>query len=308
MSRFQEKQGFTLIELLVVIAVIALLASLLLGALSTAKAKAHSIQCISHLRQNVLGFKMAVEEDLGRFGFEYPAGLLINSELAPQTSQGQWWDANWGIPAQASICPSAPPPSALPNSNLLYELPGTVKSAWTEKRAVEFSIGNVGAGISFQMNSPSVPRVGSYGPNTWIAGASGAGKPASAGTYKSENELEIPAGTPVLGDALTSGHFILGLSNPGPLAVDLPPSNLVTGMPLAPSPIKAPFGMAAFSIPRHGSRPSTIPTHHLPTEPLPGAINLAFYDGHVEAVKLDRLWQLTWHKGYRAPAKRPGLN
>ena len=40
---------------------------------------------------------------------------------------------------------------------------------------------------------------------------------------------------------------------------------------------------------------------------LPGAINVSFYDGHVETVKLERLWSLHWHKNYRPPAKRPGL-
>jgi hypothetical protein len=40
---------------------------------------------------------------------------------------------------------------------------------------------------------------------------------------------------------------------------------------------------------------------------LPGAINVASYDGHVETVKLERLWKLYWHKNWAAPAKRPGL-
>jgi hypothetical protein len=34
---------------------------------------------------------------------------------------------------------------------------------------------------------------------------------------------------------------------------------------------------------------------------------MGFFDGHVEQVALDRLWQLYWHKDYVAPAKRPGI-
>ncbi len=51
-------------------------------------------------------------------------------------------------------------------------------------------------------------------------------------------------------------------------------TNLLTG-PAAPSAgPRKPFGMAAFAIPRHGSRPSRIPTNHSPAQRLPRAISL----------------------------------
>jgi prepilin-type N-terminal cleavage/methylation domain-containing protein/prepilin-type processing-associated H-X9-DG protein len=57
-----RQTAFTLIELLVVIAIIAILAALLLPALSSAKARAQGIKCVSNVKQLQLAWQLYADE------------------------------------------------------------------------------------------------------------------------------------------------------------------------------------------------------------------------------------------------------
>lgn len=86
----QRGRGFTLIELLVVIAIIAILAGMLLPALSKAKTKAQGIQCMASGRQMMLAWKLYIDDNNDRVPKSYGANQWVNGNLDYSANPSNW--------------------------------------------------------------------------------------------------------------------------------------------------------------------------------------------------------------------------
>jgi prepilin-type N-terminal cleavage/methylation domain-containing protein/prepilin-type processing-associated H-X9-DG protein len=271
-----RRNGFTLVELLVVIGVIALLVSMLLPALNKARRQSRTVQCMSNLRQIVMGEIQYVQDNKGHFSPYYNKGTA--NDGIKQLFQIEWI-AQVAKPEQMNkvrLCPEAalendrfPESGNQPGAAFAYWGPGG--QATLNPNDIDPVTGKARAFTgSYTFNAYCLRAGDPSGNDTTLAGSGGANQAGKnhfdrLWVNPIHNNYEVPV--------FCDGTWI----SAWPKKDDKTPANLYDATGGPPMSIGNNLGVRV-----------CVARHYF-------AINVAFLDGHVTTVSLPDLWTLRWH-------------